>query len=47
MRWAACIRLDGRLRHLGYFDTPEEASAAYQQAAERLFGDFKRASEHE
>jgi hypothetical protein len=31
-RWRAAIRVDGDKRHLGYFDTPEEASAAYLTA---------------
>jgi HNH endonuclease/AP2 domain len=45
--WVAHIRLNRKLLHLGCFDTAEQASAAYQAAAERLFGDFKRAQEHE
>jgi len=32
-RWKSTIRLNGKNRHLGTFDTPELASAAYQQAA--------------
>lgn len=35
-RWAARIHYDGKHRHLGYFDTPQEAHAAYL-AAKRLF----------
>ena len=46
-RWQSKIRAGGKQYHLGRFDTPEQAKAAYDAAAERLFGDFKRASEHE
>lgn len=31
-RWQAMISENGRLRHLGYFDCPESASAAYLAA---------------
>lgn len=34
------ICVDGRLKHLGYFDTPEAARAAYLAAAELHFGEF-------
>jgi len=39
-RWAANIHEDGRKRHLGTFDTPKEAHAAYCRAAVKLHGDF-------
>lgn len=38
--WRASIGYQGRKHHLGMFDTPEEAHAAYVAAAERLHGDF-------
>ena len=39
-RWAARIKRDGREHFLGYFNTPEDAHAAYCAAATRLHGDF-------
>jgi hypothetical protein len=39
-RWRAAIRHNGKNHHLGVYDTPEEASAAYAKGAERLFGEF-------
>lgn len=41
-RWAAGIRLHGRSTHLGLFDTPEAAYAAYCEAARERFGEFAR-----
>lgn len=43
-KWVARIAKGGRRRHLGEFDTPEEASAAYEAAAAETYGDFDRAS---
>ena len=42
--WQACIRWEGRSKHLGYFDSPEAAHAAYLAAANELFGEFARAA---
>jgi len=43
-RWVAEIRHHGKRECLGYFDTPEEAHAAYVEAAHRLHGEFARAA---
>jgi hypothetical protein len=40
----AAIAVDGRMRHIGAFATPEEASAAYERAAVSAFGEFARAA---
>jgi hypothetical protein len=37
-RWQAQIQANRKKRHLGYFDTPEEASAAYWAAKAELHG---------
>jgi hypothetical protein len=37
-RWRAQIRVDRKLRHLGYFRTAEEAARAYDEAANKAFG---------
>ena len=39
-KWMARIRKDDKLIYIGNFDSPEEAHAAYAEAAKRLFGDF-------
>ena len=43
-RWIALIGKSGKRHHLGIFDTPEDAHAAYVAAAERLHGDFASAA---
>jgi hypothetical protein len=40
--WRAHIQVNGRHIHLGLFDTPENAHAAYCAAAARHFGEFAR-----
>lgn len=42
-RWAANIRINTKKKHLGYFDTPEAAHAAYVKAANENFGEYARA----
>lgn len=41
-RWRAQIKKDGRVRHLGLFDSPEEAALAYAAAAREAHGEFAR-----
>lgn len=43
-KWSADIRCNGDRERLGVFDSPEEAHAAYCEAAQRLFGEFARAA---
>ncbi|MDD1626876.1 MAG: HNH endonuclease [Methylococcaceae bacterium] len=39
-RWIAKIVFNKKQRHLGCFNTPEEAAARYQLFAEKICGDF-------
>lgn len=41
-RWVAEILVEGKKRHVGAFDTPEAAYAAYVEAAHRYHGEFAR-----
>lgn len=41
-RWQATISIDGNLKHLGYFATPELAHAAYAKVAADMHGEFAR-----
>lgn len=43
-KWAAQIGTKNRMIHLGYFTSPGAAAAAYDQAANKHHGQFKRAS---
>lgn len=38
--YQATCRIDGKLKHLGTFDTAEAASAAYEEFAKSSFGAF-------
>ena len=42
-KYVAAIRVAGKKRHLGVFDTVEKASMAYTRAAKDAFGRFARA----
>lgn len=41
-KWRATIRLHGKLTYLGRFFTQVEAAAAYQVAAKKMFGEYRR-----
>jgi hypothetical protein len=43
-RWQAQIRVEGKLIHLGRFDSLDLAAAAYQSAAAKHFGQYARSA---
>ena len=43
-KWRSQIKVGDKLYFLGYFDTAEEAHAAYGIAAKKYFGEFARAA---
>jgi len=44
-KWHARIQINGRDKHLGYFDILEEAARAYNVAALEHFGEFAKLNE--
>jgi hypothetical protein len=44
-KYTAQIMKSGKLLHLGYFNTPEEASKAYNEASKQLHGVFGHGSD--
>lgn len=41
-KWEARINIDGKQKHLGYFNTAYEAHLSYEKAAKKYFGKFRR-----
>ena len=39
-KWRSSIKKNGKVKHLGWFKTKEEAHKAYKVAAKEMFGDF-------
>lgn len=39
-KWRAVVTVNAKQKWLGYYDTPEEAAAAYRRAAVEAFGEF-------
>lgn len=38
--WCAHIKVDGKSKHIGCYDSEEEAAKAYDDAARKYYGDF-------
>jgi hypothetical protein len=45
-KWIASIRINGKRKHIGSFDTPEAAAHAYDETAKRVFGEFAALNFH-
>lgn len=43
-KWLAHITVNGQRKHLGYFDTPEQAADAYDEASRKYHMEFSRAN---
>ena len=41
-KWVVYIRIQGKQKNVGYFETEEEAARAYDAKARELFGEFAR-----
>lgn len=41
-KWLASIRVEGKRRHLGYFDDAMAAAETYEAASKNIFGEFHR-----
>ena len=39
-KWVAQINVEGKRNTIGYFDTPEEASNAYNEVSQMIYGEF-------
>ena len=44
-KWNARIGIDKKKISLGYFDTPEQAALAYNEAAQKYHGDYAKLNE--
>jgi hypothetical protein len=41
-KWRASIKTNGKFKHIGHYETAEEAHAAYCKVAEEMHGEFAR-----
>lgn len=46
-KWMAHIRMNGKKKTIGYFDTAEQAARAYDKAAREMFGEFAKTNFNE